>query len=142
MRIRGFFELGAPYIAGLIKCPDLDLAVPLRLLIDTGASRTVISDKDAVKLGLDYAKLEKLESGLIGIGGEVETYALNRVSLLFRSNGGIHEEEIDIMVLRHQKMNGRVRKIPSLLGRDILNKYALSMSAKKNFVEIKEDLSL
>ena len=68
--------------------------------------------------------------------------ALNRVSLLFRSNGGIHEEEIDIMVLRHQKMDGRVRKIPSLLDRDILNKYALSMSAKKNFVEIKEDLSL
>ena len=33
MRIKGFFELGAPYVAALIKCPDLDLAIPLRLLI-------------------------------------------------------------------------------------------------------------
>ena len=140
MRINGFFELGTPYIAALIKCPDLDLAAPLRFLIDTGASRTVISDKDAVKLNLDYKKLEKLEDGLIGIGGEVETYTMNQVRLSFKSNGEVHEEELEVLVLRHQRIDEKVRKIPSLLGRDVLNKYAFSMSAKRNFVQIMEDL--
>jgi predicted aspartyl protease len=136
MIIRGFFEFGTPYVVVQIKCINLEIIATIRFLVDTGASRTVISDKDAVKLGIDYNKLKKLEDGMIGIGGQVETFLMDNVELLFKSDGGIHVEKLDILVLKHREMDEKIKKIPSLLGRDIMNRYALSLNAKRNLVEI------
>ena len=51
----------------------------VEFLIDTGASKTIISDRDVVWLGIDYGKLTKSLPSM-GIGGSVQTYALMELS--------------------------------------------------------------
>lgn len=64
---------------------------------------------------------------MLGIGGLVNAYLLKDVRLTFRrEDGKSHMESFDrICVLRHAVLDERLMRIPSILGRDILNKYAL-----------------
>lgn len=130
MRIPCFFKLGpfeAAYVVAVLESKPLNLHETVEFLVDTGASRTTICDKDAIRLGIDFARLEKLSEGMLGIGGMVNTYVLNDVRLIFR-----REDEKDhienfkkIYVLKHTLLDERIMRIPSILGRDMLNKYAL-----------------
>jgi hypothetical protein len=63
---------------------------------------------------------------MLGIGGAVDTYAMKNVKLTFRrENGKSHVENMErIYVLKHTVLDERIMRIPSILGRDILNKYA------------------
>ena len=99
----------------------------IEFLVDTGASRTTICDKDAIRLGIDFGKLEKLDEGMLGIGGVVDTYVLKDVKLVFRrEDEKSYVENFErIYVLKHAVLDERIMRIPSILGRDILNKYAL-----------------
>ncbi len=96
-------------------------------MVDTGASRTTICDKDVVRLGIDFSRLEKLSEGMLGIGGSVDTYVLREVRLAFRrENGQIHVEDFDrIYALKHAVRDERIMRIPSILGRAMLNKHAV-----------------
>ena len=50
--IKGFFEGGVPFVLAFLRCEELGIFAPLKLLIDTGASRTVIMDRDVISLRL------------------------------------------------------------------------------------------
>lgn len=50
---------------------------------------------------------------------------------------GDHLKRIDILVLRHREADERVKRMPSLLGRDILNKYILYLNAEEKVIEIR-----
>lgn len=91
--IRGFFEGGAPFVLAFLRCEKFGIFAPLKLLIDTGASRTVIMDRDVIRLGLKYEQLERLEEKVVGVGGEVETYVLRRAGLLFEIEGRSLKED-------------------------------------------------
>lgn len=87
MRIPCFFKLGpfeAAYVVAVLESKPLNLHETVEFLVDTGASRTTICDKDAIRLGIDFARPEKLSEGMLGIGGMVNTYVLNDVRLIFR----------------------------------------------------------
>jgi len=94
VRIFGHWgEFDAPYVVAILVCEKLNLRKLVDFLIDTGASRTTILDSDAIQLGIDYSKLERLKEGTTGIGGVVDTFILPQVKLLFRTeDGSIHEE--------------------------------------------------
>lgn len=143
MEIRGFFrkEDNAPYVIATLLSIELDIHSPVRFLIDTGASRTIISDMDAIKLGIDYSLLPRFKLGTAGIGGVVDTYFIQNAKLIFRTQKGAHTEKMDeIFVLKHKKRDERIKRIPSLLGRDILNKYQLLLNRKNNKVIITDTL--
>ncbi len=58
---------------------------------------------------------------------------------------GIHEEELkEIFVVEHtirdKEMEARIKKIPSLLGRDFLNKYTLVLDKKRESVIITDEI--
>lgn len=130
MKIHGFFgkaPLEAAYIVALFRSKPLAIERRMVFLIDTGALRTTISDRDAIRLGIDYSKLEKHPEGTLGIGGVVETYIAKDVELVFITQDGTqHVEKLEtIYILRHKRVNNRIKRIPSILGRDILNKYLL-----------------
>jgi len=63
MRIRGFLNRGyeppAPFIKVLLISKNLHIRKFLDLHIDTGASSTIILDKDARYLGLDIKSLKR-----------------------------------------------------------------------------------
>ena len=129
MRVPCFFKSGpleAAYVAAILESKTLHIYATLEFLVDTGATRTTISDKDAIRLGIDYAALEKLGEGMLGIGGTVDTYSLQDAKLIFhQENKKTHTETLEkICVLKHPQLNERILRIPSILGRDILNKHA------------------
>lgn len=130
MRIPCFFKPGifeAAYVAAVLETKALNIHETVELLVDTGASRTTILDKDAIRLGLDFTKLEKLSEGMLGIGGLVDTYILKDVKLIFRrEDKKSHTENLErIYILKHPNLNEKIMRIPSILGRDILNKHTL-----------------
>jgi len=130
LRIPCFFKPGifeAAYVVAVLKCEALRIHDIIEFLVDTGASRTTICDKDVIRLGIDFSKLEKLSEGMLGIGGLVDTYVLKDVRLVFRrENGESQAESFDrIYVLKHAVRDERIMRIPSILGRDMLNKHAL-----------------
>ncbi len=141
MRILGIWEkYDAPYVIATLVSNQFKIEHEVKFLIDTGASKTIVSDKDAALMRVDYRKLDKTEATL-GIGGLVDTYLLPEVKLFFKSEEGIHEEYLsEIFVIRHRIRNPRiaerVKYIPSLLGRDFLNRYTLYLDKRKNQVLI------
>jgi len=71
LRIKGFIKggkFGPAYVIATIIIKDLDIKSPIELLLDTGATRTTILDRDAIRLGIDHSKLEKHKEGTLGIG--------------------------------------------------------------------------
>ena len=100
-----------------------------------------MSDRDANKLGVDYKMLEKLDCGMLGIGGTVDTYVLKDAKLIFNSaDNKAHIEQLDsLCFLKHSEMNERIVRIPSVLGRDILNKYLLKYDKRQGKVYLTDE---
>lgn len=143
MRLTGYYRSGdqAPHIAATVLQEDLNIVGDVRFLVDSGSSSTVLSDLDVRRLGIDYTRLEQLSGGIIGVGGGVETYILPDVRLFFLTPSENYEEALDqIYVLKHQTstatQRARIEKIPSILGRDFLNKYTVVLKQTERLVLI------
>ena len=99
----------------------------IEFLVDTGASRTTLLDKDVICLGIKYDKLRRYEQDLSGIGGSVETYVVDDSLLLF----GEYAMKIPVFVARHpletmdKKERIKILRFPSILGRDVINRFRL-----------------
>ena len=141
MRLNGYFREGpleAAYITVVLSLPSFKLRQKLDLLIDTGATKTTILDKDAISIGIPFHKLTKSKHPLLGVGGMVETRIANDARLHFRGEDNIeHIEELEeLLVVKHVSYDQNVMRIPSVLGRDILNRYRLIYDKSKNQVAI------
>jgi len=128
LRIPCFFKAGpfeAAYVVAVLESDFLRISETVEFLVDTGASRSTICDKDAVKLGINYNHLERFSDGMLGVGGVVDAYILRDVRLIFRrEDEKSHVESFErIYVLKHAVLDERIMRIPSILGRDMLNKY-------------------
>jgi len=142
MRIRG--EWGAheaPYVRAVLICPSLGIRSPLTFLVDSGATRTAILDHDAQNLMIPYDKLTRQPQGAVGVGGMAEAFLMRAIDLVFQADSGSHVERLlTIQVLRHPTRTERERHavlaLPSVLGRDFLNKYELRLNHKKRLVAI------
>jgi len=123
-------------------CDNPQIYNPIRFYIDTGASRTTIADRDAVRLGLDYSQLEENIIPVVGIGCKsVKNYLIRNVSIVLRiSRDSYHVERLPfITVLKHEPANDHeqdiIDQLPSLLGIDILHKYSVRFTAKRVVLE-------
>ena len=131
--INGFFRNGAGFVNAHIVSEEMDIDETIELLVDTGATRTTLHDKDVIYLGIDYGKLRKSEQDMSGIGGSVETYIINDSVLLF----GEYSIKTPIFVLKHplEEINKEERikilRFPSILGRDVINRFRLMMQEEK-----------
>ena len=127
MRLNGFFRNDAGYINALLSSEETEISETIEFLVDTGASRTTLLDKDAIFLDIEYGKLSKSEQDMSGIGGSVETYEINDSVLIF----GEHSIKTPVYVLKHTlgEMNEvekiRILRFPSILGRDVITRFRL-----------------
>ena len=144
MRIPCLFKpsfLEAAYVTTIFESKSLHISVTMEFLVDTSAARTTISDRDAARIGIDYAALERLAGSMLGIGGTVETYIVKDPKLLFHTEDHeAHEEKLEqIYAIKHASVDERILRIPSILGRDILNKYALIYDKRKERAYITDE---
>lgn len=141
MRLNGYFREGpleAAYITVLLSLPTFKLRRRLDLLIDTGATRTTILDNDAISMGISYDKLTRSKQSLLGLGGLVETYIAKNAKLHFRAQDDSEQIEDlrELLIVRHTHPDANIMRIPSVLGREILNKYRLIYDKAKKEVVI------
>ncbi len=145
MMIRGFLNRGyeppAPFVKVFLTSENLNVHKFLDLHIDTGASSTIILDKDIRYLRLDVKRLKKAERKIGGIGGLIDIYFIEDASMIFKTEEGVpHEEKLALLVGTHRldKLTEEERrfimKLPSLLGRDILRKFRLIYDERLNQV--------
>jgi predicted aspartyl protease len=140
--ISGFFRNDAGFINAHLVSEDMSIDETVEFLVDTGASRTTLLDKDAIYLGIEYEKLSRVQD-LSGIGGSVETYVIDDTYLLFREYTTI---KMPIFVIRHplERMDEEERikilRFPSILGRDVINRFKLIFDrAKSELLLTKEE---
>jgi hypothetical protein len=128
----------------MLESKFLHIYATVEFLVDTGATITTLSDRDVSRLGIDYEMLEKLDEGMLGIGGTVDTYILKDAKLTFhRADKKTHQETLErICILKHAKLNERIMRIPSILGRDILNKHALIYDKRQEKAYITNEQTL
>jgi len=134
IRIRGFFRNDAGYINGHLVSKEQNIDETVEFLVDTGASRTTLLDKDAIFLGINYNKLRKSEQDMSGIGGSVDTYVIDDSVLLLGDKSIV----MPVFVLRHpleimdKEEKIKILRFPSLLGRDVLHKFKLIFDKERD----------
>ncbi len=143
MKISGYFKTGqleGAYVVARLLAKAFGIEDDLEFIVDTGASKTIISDRDALWLGIDYKKLRRVKPSL-GIGGTVQTFAIDGAELIFVTEGGgrIAVRFESIFVMKHKRAEGAIMRIPSILGRDFLNRYSLVCSHKTGVVKITDE---
>ncbi|MFQ5884691.1 MAG: hypothetical protein ACE5IO_06285 [Thermoplasmata archaeon] len=107
-------------------------------MIDSGASATILLDKDVEALGIEVDRLEKHEKDIGGIGGTIKTHSINDAELVFeREDGTLYKERLNILVGTHEPLKldemtrQKIMMMPSLLGRDVINKFRFVYDAPK-----------
>lgn len=129
MIIRGRFIGDAPYFSVYLKSTGFEGFV--RLLADTGASRTTLLDRDVKLLGIEDTYLEPTSLPIVGIGGSVRSFLIKDVEFIM----GLEKDEFvhkqDLWIAQHDLNElppdevSRILRIPSVLGRDIMNRFRL-----------------
>ena len=106
-----------PFPHAILEFPTLDhRQLDVEFLIDTGADRSVLSPKDAQRLGVDVAALPAGQP-TVGVGGRMETFMVPAILNLEEYSVSL---ELTILSPGRSSM-----PIPSLLGRNILSRFAL-----------------
>lgn len=145
MKVHAFFIKDIAFIDGHLISTSLDIDETVRFLIDTGASHTVLLDKDAIRLGLNYNRLRRYYQDFSGIGGTVDTFIIPDVTLILKSGDQkICKLTVPIFALRHplpkisHQERIRILRLPSLLGRDIINKFKMVFNFPQKQVFFKD----
>lgn len=124
--IRGVYHPPQPYVSGFVYFPaPVDEVIEVPFLVDTGASWTMLSSLDLVKLGTKLLKVPISQSpiSLTGIGGTVQAWT-TRCGLVF-----FHEDGSRTGFALNVALNLALTDLPSLLGMDVLAHGVLSVDA-------------
>jgi len=138
--IRGRFIGDAPYFAAHIRAAQFEGMV--WLLADTGASRTTLLDRDVGRLGIPSTSLEPALLPMVGIGGSVRSFLLCDAELTFASDEGEMVLQQDVWVVQHDLVRlppeevARILRLPSVMGRDLINRFHLSCDYRTGTVQL------
>ncbi len=111
-----------PSIKDHIVMRRLGIRSEVIFLVDTGADHTMLSTTDIERLGIDVARLAP-GPRLAGIGGQMRPF-MEPATLAFREvETRIHIYRVNLLVASPRNMP---RGLPSVLGRDILNRWHMN----------------
>lgn len=134
----GYFQTdGAyrkPYIDIEVSFPDLgNRSLAVAFLIDTGADSTMLSFDILVyirnELGIDFFDLPVSEKPISGVGGYVRTRTI-RATLTI----GNYSTTMPVPIM--EPPSGALVAMPSLLGMDILQDFALFVESRSDRVAL------
>ena len=140
MIIRGRFTKDAPYFAVYLRSPYFRGQV--WLLADTGASHTALLDRDLRFLDVPAEALEPDLLPIFGIGGSVRSFRVRDVEVTMASEEGDFTLQQDLWVVKHDleqllpKEAARILRIPSVLGRDIINQFRFTYDYQGGIVQL------
>lgn len=112
-------------------------------MADTGASRTTLLDRDVLLLGIQAETLEPALLPIVGIGGSVRSFLMRDVDMTLPSDEGDVVLRQDIWVVQHDLARlppdevARILRLPSVLGRDLLNRFKFACDYQAGIVELR-----
>lgn len=119
-----------PMIEGFIDIPSIGVRGFLQFLIDTGSDCTVLMPADAARLKVEYSKLADQDHS-IGSGGASLDHVCDARATF--AEIGVMEYEYDIR-LRLPEPKPELFIAPSLLGRDIINRWQTSFDPSRRTI--------
>lgn len=118
---------GRPYIEGRL------LRGYISFCIDTGADRTILMPSDSVRMKLDFDLLSR-PTRAVGLGGQALLFD-ERARLAFSEPPNrIYVYDLDVKIAADDDQIGDV---PSLLGRDILNRWRVDYNPVQNSLRMR-----
>ena len=133
MTLSGWFEgtPGTPYIDAKVDLPALVITRSIHLLLDTGADTTVLMANDAARMGIDFRNVAPSSRLASGVGGSIRLHQVS-ASITFSDAENLYVYRAELAIAEPGEHN---RGLPSLLGRDILNRWRLRYDAPANALE-------
>lgn len=139
MAIRGRYTQGnppAPFVEARVYLLSQRLAFDLDFLIDTGADATMLSPGDVLKFGIDVDALRGQQRSYTGIGGSMQMVEED-ARITFYDEGADEWQDVFITLLVAAAENaGPLTRLPSILGRNILNDYLCTLDARQGSVTL------
>jgi hypothetical protein len=143
MRIRGYFgPYGAPWVPVRLRQKEGEKVLDVQFLLDTGAYRSMVGTAEIYALGVSIHELRKSVGTAVGFGGRTQFYYLQNVELTFDTDQGPHTEVLAKMLTTFGPYTGQHRKrahMRSVLGRDILDRYALIIDKRAGLVMLTDE---
>lgn len=133
MTLAGWFDgtPGAPYIYAEVVLPDLGITETIPFLLDTGSDTTVLMANDAAHMEIDFRNVAPSSRLGSGVGGSIRLHQMS-ASITFSDAENLYIYRTALAVAEPGEHN---RGLPSLLGRDILNRWRLRYDAPANALE-------
>jgi hypothetical protein len=132
--ISGVFVTGSsPFVKARVRVPRLVTERTLTFLMDTGADRTSVHLRDALQL-VGYAGLRTLRklgniSTLGGISGSADYYVVSAQIIFTHDDGTEQGFNTDLRIVKPARRRSKKRanqlRIPSLLGKDVMSRFAV-----------------
>jgi hypothetical protein len=138
--VRGRFIGGAPYVSTHLRTAYFHGLV--WLLIDTGASRTTLLDRDVKLMAVPGAALVPSVQPIVGVGGSVRSFQVRDVEITLAADSGDLVLQQDVWVVQHDLQQlppdevSRILRLPSVLGRDMINQFHFSCDYQAGIVEL------
>ena len=123
MRIDGYFRGSAPYILLSIKSDRPKIRRQINFLVDTGSDITGISMKDCYAMGLSFNNLGRPVGSISRLADKARRWEINRAEL----RGVSTDNKLAKFGPTKIYVMETTPDCPSLLGRDILEKYGLKL---------------
>ena len=121
MIVGRFSSDGRPFVQGRVKIPRLQVDDKVDFLLDTGADSTCLHPDDVTSLRIPVSKLSNLAPSR-GVGG-ASAYYLEDAVLIFTDGGMSRFYAVTLLVAAAP--NEHSRDLPSLLGRNVINNWAV-----------------
>lgn len=119
--IAGKFDgLGRPLVECRIVIERLRINSPVSFLLDTGAVSTCLHSRDATKIGMPFSRLGN-SVRYRGVGGGAAYF--REQAFLYFEDQRIGRYYIYEMPLHIAEPHPNVENLPSLLGRDVINRW-------------------
>jgi predicted aspartyl protease len=130
--IRGRFEgiRRRPLVTAHLALPSQQIAGEVSFLVDTGADSLVLAPTDALFLGIDTTALAP-GAATTGVGGRTPTV---QTDALLTLNNRAFKVLLRILAPASRQQQQALSIIPSLLGRDLLARFALFLEERTHRV--------
>lgn len=122
---------GRPFIEAKLYIPSFSVEVRISFLVDTGADTTSLLPADSAIIGLELDKLPLARGGCVGIGGEIACREVEAV-VLFTDDTYLYSYIVTLSVI--PPCVG-LDNTPSLLGRDVIDNWAMTYDPSKGRLE-------
>lgn len=111
----------------------MNLKDDIPFLIDTGADTSALMPADARRLGIDYSILTG-ERHAVGVGGITRSHTERALLAFEDTDRTMYIYQVDIVI---PAANPELFRLPSLLGRDILNQWTMLYDPSRNRLRVR-----